>query len=68
MKLCIDCRHILISRNDWETPKCALATAQNPVTGHQETRHCETERRFNVPEWCGPEARHFEARDAMEAA
>jgi len=52
--------------------KCALThhIRIDPVWGAERTEYsyCETQRQYSIGDHCGPEAKHFEAREVEVAA
>lgn len=64
MNLCIKCIHIIPGA----VPQCGRTSRQSPVTGERKHFNCWIERAYDEPGGCGPEGRHFEARESERSA
>jgi hypothetical protein len=65
MKLCKDCRNVVVPERHWERPdpytyaRCGLTVHTDPVSGDAVMRACSTERAGHLPTDCGPKGQHW---------
>jgi len=60
MKLCINCKH---ENGEPHYPKCFKSEYTNPVTGTKRLQPCFQFRTFTMNDYCGPDAKFFEAKE-----
>jgi hypothetical protein len=64
MKFCKDCKHCITDYLGMAYAKCAIAKKIiDPVTGDERLVFCSVERVNFQDIACGPEGRHWEAKD-----